>query len=60
MRRVTIDNVTIGMPERIEDDIEDFKIDAVEDEKDYTVFNENKSRIKLPKLIEERSIDELL
>ena len=45
----------IDMPERIGDDIKDFMIDAVEDEKNYTVV-----KIKPPKLIEERSIDELL
>ncbi len=50
-----MDNVIIDMPERIGDDIKDFMIDTVEDEKNYTV-----AKIKLPKLIKERRIDELL
>ncbi len=37
-----MENVIIDIPERIEDDIEDFKLDAVDDEKNYTV-----SKLKL-------------
>ncbi len=32
-----MENIVIDRPERIEDDIEDFKLDAVDDEKNYTV-----------------------
>ena len=37
-----MDNVVIDTPARLDDDIEEFKIDAVEDEKNFTV-----SRVKL-------------
>ena len=37
-----MDNVTIDTPNRLDDDIEDFKIDSVEDEKNFTV-----SRVKV-------------
>ena len=35
-------NVVIDIPDRIDQDIEDFKLDAIDDEKNYTA-----SRIKL-------------
>ena len=37
-----MDNIVIDIPERIEDDIEDFKLDCVDEEKNYTA-----SKIKL-------------
>jgi len=37
-----MDNVIIDVPERLDQDIEDFKLDAIDDEKNYTA-----SRIKL-------------
>ncbi len=37
-----MDNVIINLPQKIEEDVEDFKIDACEDEKNFTV-----SRVKL-------------
>ena len=46
-----MENVIINLPERIEDDIEDFKIDALEDEKNYTM-----AKIKLCRTPEDKPL----